>query len=110
RVPDIGDFKDVAVIELLVAEGATVTLEQSLVTVESDKASMELPSSAEGVVRELRVKIGDTLNQGDLIAIVEGRRERGAAPAAEVQSPQVSPPAAAVPGPSAAPAPEPAAA
>ncbi|SDM38109.1 pyruvate dehydrogenase E2 component (dihydrolipoamide acetyltransferase) [Oryzisolibacter propanilivorax] len=95
RVPDIGDFADVAVIEMLVAVGATVTLEQSLITVESDKASMEIPSSAEGVVKEIRVAIGDKLNKGDLVAIVEGQRERSAAPAAQVQSPQVSPPAAA---------------
>jgi len=113
RVPDIGDFHDVAVIEMLVAVGATVTLEQSLLTVESDKASMEIPSSAEGVIKEIRVAIGDKLNKGDLVAIVEGRRERSAAPAAEVQSPQVSPPAAAAapaagPQSSAAPAPTPA--
>src|SRR5690606_36245128 len=71
RVPDIGDFHDVAVIEMLVAVGDTVTLEQSLFTVESDKASMEIPSSAEGTVKELRVAIGDKLNAGDLVAIVE---------------------------------------
>ncbi|WP_312760527.1 dihydrolipoyllysine-residue acetyltransferase [Pulveribacter sp.] len=97
RVPDIGDFKDVAVIEMLVAVGDTVTLEQSLFTVESDKASMEIPSSAEGVVKELRVAIGDKLNVGDLVAIVQGQATRGAAPAAQVQSPAVSPPAAAQP-------------
>ncbi len=103
RVPDIGDFKDVAVIEMLVAVGDTVTLEQSLFTVESDKASMEIPSSAEGVIREIRVAIGDKLNTGDLVAMVEGKRERGAAPAAAVQSPAAAPPApAAAPAPSAA--------
>ncbi len=112
RVPDIGDFKDVAVIEMLVKVGDTVTLEQSLFTVESDKASMEIPSSAEGVLREIRVAIGDKLNTGDLIAMVEGRRERGAAPAGQVQSPAVSPvaPAAApaqAPAPAAASAPAP---
>ncbi|MEJ6023416.1 dihydrolipoyllysine-residue acetyltransferase [Ramlibacter sp. PS4R-6] len=72
RVPDIGDFKDVAVIEVLVKPGDTVKNEQSLVTVESDKASMEIPSSAAGVLKELKVKVGDKINQGDLIAIVEG--------------------------------------
>ena len=72
RVPDIGDFKDVAVIELLVKPGDTVKPEQSLVTVESDKASMEIPSSAGGVVKELKVKLGDKLNIGDLIAVLEG--------------------------------------
>jgi dihydrolipoamide dehydrogenase len=58
KVPDIGDFKDVAVIELLVKPGDTVKPEQSLMTVESDKASMEIPSSHAGVVRELKVKVG----------------------------------------------------
>ncbi len=72
RVPDIGDFKDVAVIELLVKVGDSIRTEQSLVTVESDKASMEIPSSAAGVLKELKVKLGDTVNIGDLLAILEG--------------------------------------
>ncbi len=72
RVPDIGDFKDVAVIEVLVKVGDTVKTEQSLVTVESDKASMEIPSSSAGVVRELKVKLGDKINIGDLLAVLEG--------------------------------------
>jgi len=72
RVPDIGDFKDVAVIELLVQPGDTIKNEQSLITVESDKASMEIPSSAAGVLKELKVKLGDKVNIGDLIAVVEG--------------------------------------
>ena len=72
RVPDIGDFKDVAVIELLVQVGQSVTLEQGLITVESDKASMEIPSSVAGVVKELKVKLGDKVNIGDLVAILEG--------------------------------------
>ncbi|MEJ6629857.1 MAG: dihydrolipoamide acetyltransferase, partial [Burkholderiaceae bacterium] len=67
HVPDIGDFKDVAVIEILVAVGDTVTQEQSLITVESDKASMEIPSSHAGVLKALSVKIGDVVNIGDLI-------------------------------------------
>ena len=71
-MPDIGDFKDVAVIELLVKPGDTVKPEQSLVTVESDKASMEIPSSAGGVVKEMKVKLGDKQNIGDLIAVLEG--------------------------------------
>ncbi len=83
RVPDIGDFKDVAVIELLVKAGDTVKVEQSLLTVESDKASMEIPSAAAGVVKELKVKLGDKLNVGDLIAVLEG--------AAAGPSPQPSP-------------------
>ena len=72
RVPDIGDFKDVAVIEVLVKAGDTIRAEQSLITVESDKAAMEIPSSAAGVLRELKVKIGDKLNMGDLVALLEG--------------------------------------
>jgi pyruvate dehydrogenase E2 component (dihydrolipoamide acetyltransferase) len=72
RVPDIGDFKDVSVIELLVKHGDAVKLEQSLITVESDKASMEIPSSAAGVVKELKVKIGDKVNIGDLVALLQG--------------------------------------
>ena len=71
-VPDIGDFKDVAVIEVFVKPGDTIKLEQSLITVESDKASMEIPSSAAGVLKELKVKVGDTVNIGDLLAVLEG--------------------------------------
>jgi pyruvate dehydrogenase E2 component (dihydrolipoamide acetyltransferase) len=78
RVPDIGDFKDIAVIEVLVKPGDTVKMEQSLITVESDKASMEIPSTGAGVVKELKVKLGDKINQGDLIAVLEGA---GSAPA-----------------------------
>ena len=72
RVPDIGDFKDVTVIELLAMPGDTITVEQSLITVESDKASMEIPSSAAGVLKEFQVKVGDMVNVGDLIAVLEG--------------------------------------
>ena len=72
RVPDIGDFKDVTVIEVLVKAGDTIKAEQSLVTVESDKASMEIPSSAAGVIKDLKVKMGDKINIGDLLAILEG--------------------------------------
>jgi len=91
RVPDIGDFKDVAVIELLVKIGDTIKVEQSLFTVESDKASMEIPSPAAGVLKELKVKIGDTVNIGDLVAILEG--------AAAVAAPAAAPVAAAAPAP-----------
>jgi pyruvate dehydrogenase E2 component (dihydrolipoamide acetyltransferase) len=80
RVPDIGDFKDVAVIELLVKPGDTVKPEQSLITVESDKASMEIPSSAAGTIKELKVKLGDKVNVGDLIAILEGVAGAGSSP------------------------------
>lgn len=71
-VPDIGDFKDVAVIELLVQVGDTIAQEQSLFTVESEKASMEIPSSVVGVVKEIQVKLGDKVNIGDRVAVVEG--------------------------------------
>lgn len=92
RVPDIGDFKDVAVIEVLVKPGDTVKVEQSLITVESDKASMEIPSSAAGVVKELKVKIGDKVNIGDLVAIVQGSGG-ASAPAAAPAPAQASAPA-----------------
>ena len=82
RVPDIGDFKDVEVIEVLVKVGDSVRVEQSLITVESDKASMEIPSSAAGVIRELKVKVGDKVNQGDLIALLAGTAGASVAPAA----------------------------
>ena len=72
HVPDIGDFKDVAVIEIFVKPGDAIKVEQSLITVESDKAAMEIPSSAAGVLKELKVKIGDKVNIGDLLAFLEG--------------------------------------
>jgi len=72
KVPDIGDFKDVAVIEVFVKSGDSIKVEQSLVTVESDKASMEIPSSHAGVLKELKVKLGDKINIGDLLAILDG--------------------------------------
>ena len=71
RVPDIGDMKDVTVIELLAKPGSTIAQEQSLVTVESDKASMEIPSSHSGVLRELKVQLGDKVSQGSLLAVLE---------------------------------------
>ncbi|MBN9371610.1 MULTISPECIES: dihydrolipoyllysine-residue acetyltransferase [unclassified Hydrogenophaga] len=116
RVPDIGDFKDVAVIEVLVKPGDAVKVEQSLITVESDKASMEIPSSSAGVLKELKVKVGDKLNIGDLIAVLEGSAATGApaqapapAPAATAPAPaQASSPAPAAAAPSAAPAQAPA--
>jgi pyruvate dehydrogenase E2 component (dihydrolipoamide acetyltransferase) len=80
HVPDIGDFKDVAVIEVFVKPGDTIKVEQSLITVESDKASMEIPSSHAGVLKELKVKVGDKINIGDLLAIVEGAASAAAAP------------------------------
>ncbi|MFD0667277.1 dihydrolipoyllysine-residue acetyltransferase [Ramlibacter sp. MAHUQ-53] len=99
RVPDIGDFKDVAVIELLVQPGEAVKKEQSLITVESDKASMEIPSPAAGTLEELKVKLGDKINIGDLIAVLEGvSGGAGAAPAPAAPAPAAAAvaPAAAV--------------
>ena len=92
RVPDIGDFKDVCVIEVLVKVGDTIKVEQSLVTVESDKASMEIPSSAAGVLKDLKVKLGDVINIGDLLALLEGNAP--AAVAAPVAAPTASTPTA----------------
>ena len=77
KVPDIGDFDEVAVIELLVKAGDSIQAEQSLITVESDKASMEIPSSHAGVVKELRVKLGDKVKEGSIVLVLEG--EAGAA-------------------------------
>src|SRR4051794_41209856 len=71
KVPDIGDFKDVAVIEVLVKPGDTVKVEQSLVTVESDKASMEIPSTHAGVVKDLKVKLGDKVAEGSVLLTLE---------------------------------------
>ncbi len=85
-VPDIGDFKDVGVIEVLVKPGDTVKVEQSLITIESDKASMEIPSSHAGVVKELKVKVGDTVNQGSVILSLEASAATASSP-----SPQPSP-------------------
>ena len=94
RVPDIGDFKDVAVIEVFVKPGDSIKVEQSLITVESDKASMEIPSSHAGVLKELKVKLGDKVNIGDLLAVLEGSAAV-AAPAAAAPAPAA--PAASAP-------------
>src|SRR3989441_8128955 len=71
KVPDIGDFKNVEVIEVLVKPGDAVTKEQSLVTLESDKATMEIPSPGAGVVKEIRIKVGDKVSQGSPILVLE---------------------------------------
>ena len=102
RVPDIGDFKDVAVIEVFVQPGDTVKLEQSLITVESDKASMEIPSSAAGVIKEMKVKLGDKVNIGDLLAIVEGTSAAAPASAPAAAAPASTPAPAASAAPAAA--------
>ncbi|EJL81245.1 dihydrolipoamide dehydrogenase [Herbaspirillum sp. CF444] len=102
KVPDIGDFKEVEVIELLVKVGDTIKVEQSLITVESDKASMEIPSSTAGVVKELKVKVGDKVAEGSVLLLVEASGDAAAAPA-PVAAPAAAP-AAAAPAPAAAPA------
>jgi len=81
RVPDIGDFKEVEVIEVLVKPGDAVSKEQSLITLESDKATMEIPSPGPGVVKELRIKVGDKVSQGSPILLLESQEARGEAPA-----------------------------
>lgn len=97
KVPDIGDFDEVTVIEILVKPGDTVKADQSLLTVESDKASMEIPSSHGGVVKELRVKLDAKVKQGSIVLVLEAEAEApaAAAPAAEaVAAPAASAPAA----------------
>jgi pyruvate dehydrogenase E2 component (dihydrolipoamide acetyltransferase) len=97
KVPDIGDFKEVEIIELMVKPGDTVKAEQSLLTVESDKASMEIPSSHAGVVKELKVKLGDKVSEGTLVLMLEAAGAAASAPA-----PAAAAPAAAAPAPAAA--------
>jgi pyruvate dehydrogenase E2 component (dihydrolipoamide acetyltransferase) len=82
HVPDIGDFDEVTVIELMVKPGDTVRAEQSLITVESDKASMEIPSSAAGVVKEVKVVLGDKVKQGSLVLLLEAAADTAAPPVA----------------------------
>ncbi|HTH79610.1 MAG TPA: dihydrolipoyl dehydrogenase, partial [Ramlibacter sp.] len=99
KVPDIGDFKDVAVIELLVKPGDNVKVDQSLITVESDKASMEIPSTHAGVVKELKVKLGDKISEGSVLAVLEGQGATSSAPAPASASPAPPPKAAAAAAP-----------
>ena len=105
-VPDIGDFKSVEVIEVLVKPGDAVAKEQSLITLESDKATMEIPSPDGGVVKELKVKVGDKVSKGSPILVLE---PAGAAPAQPREPPRAEPKAAPAPRPAAVPAPVPAA-
>jgi dihydrolipoamide dehydrogenase len=100
KVPDIGDFKEVEVIELMVKPGDTIKVDQSLVTVESDKASMEIPSSHAGVVKELKVKIGDKVAEGSLLLMLEAADAAASAPAAAPAPAAAAP----TPAPAAAPA------
>jgi dihydrolipoamide dehydrogenase len=96
KVPDIGDFKDVAVIEVLVKVGETIAVDTGLVMVESDKASMEIPSSLAGVVKEIKVKVNDKVSQGSVLLVVEAAGA-AAAPAAPAKLPAASAPAAPIP-------------
>ena len=101
KVPDIGDFDAVSVIELLVKPGDTIKPEQSLITVESDKASMEIPASQGGVVKELKVKLGDQVKEGSVVLLLESS-EAAAAPAAAAPAAAPVAPKAAAPAPVAA--------
>jgi pyruvate dehydrogenase E2 component (dihydrolipoamide acetyltransferase) len=98
KVPDIGDFKDVPIIEVLVKVGDTVKAEDSLITLESDKATMDVPSPVSGVVREIKLKVGDAVSEGSLVALVESGAAQAAAPAPAVApAPAASPAAAPAP-------------
>ena len=77
KVPDIGDFDAVEVIEVLVAEGDTVEKEQALITLESDKATLEVPSTVAGKITELKISEGDNVSEGDVIAMVEAEDDSG---------------------------------
>jgi pyruvate dehydrogenase E2 component (dihydrolipoamide acetyltransferase) len=101
KVPDIGDFKDVPVIELLVKVGDTVKAEDSLITLESDKATMDVPSPVSGVVREMKLKVGDKVAEGTLVAIVESGAQASASASAPASAPAAPAPSAAAPVPSA---------
>ena len=114
KVPDIGDFSDIPVIEVLVAVGEPVDAEQSLLTLESDKAMMEVPAPVAGVIRELRVEVGDTVSEDQVVAVIEvAEATQEATEAAPAQSPaapvETQAPAAASPAPQAVAAPQPAA-
>ena len=99
KVPDIGDFKDIPVIEVHVKPGDTVEKEQSLITLESDKATMDVPSPAAGTVKEVKLKVGDTVSEGTLVLTLEG----GGAASASAPAPQQAAPAAAAAAPAPAP-------
>jgi pyruvate dehydrogenase E2 component (dihydrolipoamide acetyltransferase) len=104
KVPDIGDFKEVEVIELMVKVGDTIKVDQSLITVESDKASMEIPSSHAGVVKEVKVKVGDKVALGSLVVIIDSDGAAAAsAPAASAPAPAAASVPAAAPAPVSAP-------
>lgn len=103
KVPDIGDFKEVEVIELMVKVGDTIKVDQSLITVESDKASMEIPASHAGVVKELKIKVGDKVAEGSIVLLLDAAGADAPAPAAATAAAAPAPTASAT-----APAPAPA--
>ncbi|HTA65739.1 MAG TPA: dihydrolipoyllysine-residue acetyltransferase [Xanthomonadaceae bacterium] len=109
KVPDIGNYTDVPVIELLVAVGDTVKKDQGLVTLESDKATMEVPSPMAGVVKEIKVKVGDSLSEGKVVALIESSDAAASVPApaapkpAETAAPKPAQPATTPPPAAAAP-------
>ncbi len=107
KVPDIGDYKDVPVIEISVKVGDKVEAEQSLITLESDKATMDVPSPAAGTVKDIRVKVGDAVSEGTLIVVLEGAGAAAAAPA-PAPAPVAAAPSPAPVAPAAAPAAAPA--
>jgi len=96
KVPDIGDFSEVEIVDVLVAAGDTVSVEDSLVTLETDKAAMDVPAPADGVIKELKVELGGTVSEGDLVLIMEIEEavdtasEAEAAPAAAAAEPEIS--------------------
>nr|WP_315257573.1 dihydrolipoyllysine-residue acetyltransferase [uncultured Duganella sp.] len=110
KVPDIGDFKEVEIIEVMVKVGDTIKVDQSLITVESDKASMEIPSSAAGVVKEIKVKVGEKVAMGSLVLLLEADGAAAAPAAAPAPAAAASAPAPAAAAPAPAPAAAPAAA
>jgi len=87
KVPDIGNYTNVPVIEVLVKVGDTVTRDQGLVTLESDKATMEVPAPFDGVVREVKVKVGDEIAEGHVVALIEAADAGAKAPSAQAPKP-----------------------
>src|SRR5689334_8199475 len=112
RLPDIGDFKDVPIVEILVAPGQSVRKDETILTLESDKASMDVPAPEDGLIGEIRVKVGDKVSQGDVLATYSAGGDTKAAPIAaargggvEIQEPTPKAGAPTAPPPQAAPDP-----
>jgi pyruvate dehydrogenase E2 component (dihydrolipoamide acetyltransferase) len=106
RVPDLGDYKDVEIIEVAVKPGDPVAVDATLLTLETEKATMDVPSTAAGIVREIKVQAGGRVSKGDLIALVEGTGDQGTGGSEEAPSRMPLPATPATPGPLAAPAPQ----